>query len=127
MTHKIAIIKTHEYCPGYGDNGYEMIVQSITEWEEVTDDEFKTLRAASSRLGFMVLEQPTEPKKFIAKTVADYKAYVLAEEARMAEEKKKRAEVALERKFKKELKDKDSKLKMLKKLQEELGVETTSK
>jgi hypothetical protein len=123
MTHKIAIIKTFEYTPGYGDDGTETIVQSITEWEEVTDDEFKTLRAASNRLGFIVLEQPTEPRKFIAKTVADYKAYVLAEEARLAEEKQKREEAALERKFKKELKDKESKIRMLKKLQEELGTE----
>ena len=123
MTHKIAIIKTREYLPGYGDDGYEMIVQSIIDWEEVSDDEYRTLLAAQGILGFVILEQPTDTKKFIAKTVADYKAWALAEEQRRAEEKKKREEAALARKFKKELKDKESKLKMLKKLQDELGSE----
>jgi hypothetical protein len=121
MTHKIAIIKTFDYYPGYGDDGHEVIIQSITDWEEVTDDEFKTLEAASRTLGFKMLEQPTDLPKFVAKTVKDYKAWALAEEARRAKEAKDRADKALERKFKKELKDKDSKLKMLKKLQEELG------
>lgn len=123
MTHKIAIIKYIEHCPGYGDDGYEMITHIITDWAEVTDDEYKTLRAASSTLGFAIIEQPTDLPKFVAKTVADYKAWALAEEARLAEEKKKREEAALQRKFKKELKDKASKEAMLKKLADELGVE----
>ena len=127
MTYRIAIIKTLEYYPGYGDEGSETIIQSITDWAEVTDDEFKTLKAASSSMGFVVLEQPVDTPKFVAKTVADYKAFVIAEEARKAEAEKKRDELALERKFKKELKDKASKEKMLAKLSEELGVKLVKK
>lgn len=123
MTYKIAILKTFDYCPGYGDDGMETIIQSITDWVEVSDDDYKTLRAASSKLGFKIIEQPTDLPKFVAKTVADYKAWALAEEAREAADKKKREEAALERKFKKELKDKASKEAMLKKLANELGVE----
>lgn len=123
MTRKIAIIKTFEYCPGYGDDGYETIVQSITDWAEVSDEDFKTLHAASTVLGFKLIEQPTDLPKFVLKTVADYKAWALAEEARQAEEKKKREKTALERKFKKELKDKASKEAMLRKLAEDLGVD----
>lgn len=123
MAHKIAIIKFLEYYPGYGDDGYEMIAHSITDWAEVTDSEYKTLRAASATLGFIIIEQPTDLPKFVAKTVADYKAWALAEEARLAAEKKKRDQAALDRKFKKELKDKASKEAMLKKLADELGVE----
>lgn len=123
MTHKIAIIKTFDYCPGYGDDGMETIVQSITDWAEVTDDEYKTLYAASRNLGFKIIEQPVDLPKFIAKTVADYKAWALAEEAREAAEKKKREQAALDRKFKKELKDKASKEAMLKKLADDLGVD----
>jgi hypothetical protein len=37
MTHKIAIIKYIEHCTGYGDDAYEMIAHSITDWAEVTD------------------------------------------------------------------------------------------
>ena len=123
MSHKIAIIKFSQYTPGYGDDGYEMIAHSITDWAEVTDDEYKTLRAASVTLGFTIIEQPTDLPKFVAKTVEDYKAWALAEEARLASEKKKRDQAALERKFRKELKDKASKEAMLKKLADELGVE----
>lgn len=122
MTHKIAIVKFIEHCPGYGDDGYEMIAHSITDWAEVTDDEYKTLRAASSTLGFTIIEQPTDLPKFVAKTVEDYKAWALAEAAREAADKKKREQAALERKFKKELKDKASKEAMLKKLAQDLGV-----
>jgi len=123
MTRKIAIIKTRDYYPGYGDDGFEVIIQSITDWTEVTDDEYKTLNAASATLGFKILEQPIDTPKFVAKTVADYKAWALAEEARKVTEAKERAAKALERKFKKELKDKTTKIAMLKKLQEELGNE----
>jgi len=125
MSRKIAIIKGRDYYNDpYGDSysGYHKIVESITEWEEVSDDEFRSLKAASGNLEFFIIEQPVDTKKFIAKTIADYKALVKAEEERAAEEKRKREEAALQRKFKKELKDKASKEKMLAKLAEELGV-----
>jgi hypothetical protein len=127
MPHKIAIITTKEYARSYGDeyDGYDKIIESITDWEEVTDAEFKTLQHASHRLNFSIIEQPTDVKKFVAKTIADYKAICAAEELRAAEEKRVREEAALQRKFKKELKDKGSKEKMLKKLAEELGVDLT--
>jgi methionine salvage enolase-phosphatase E1 len=83
------------------------------------------LRAASSTLRFTIIEQPTDLPKFVAKTVEDYKARALAEAAREEAEKKKRADEALARKLKKELKDKESKLKMFKKLQEELGADAS--
>ena len=125
MTHKIAIITTRDYTRGYGDDydDYGKIIESITDWEEVSDEDYKTLQYAAPRLNFAIIEQPTDTKKFIAKSIADYTAISKAEAIREAEEKQKRADAALARKFKKELKDKDSKIKMLKKLQEELGPE----
>ena len=123
MSHKIAIITSREYYSGDYSEDYHKIIDSITDWEEVTDDEFKSLQYASARLGFSILEQPADAKKFIAKTIADYKAIALADEERAAKEKKERADAALARKFKKELKDRESKLKMFNKLKEELGQE----
>jgi hypothetical protein len=125
MTHKIAIITTRDYTRGYGDDydDYGKIIESITDWEEVSDEDYKTLQYAAPRLNFAILEQPTDTKKFIAKSIADYTAIAKAEAIREAEERQKRADAALARKFKKELKDKDSKIKMLKKLQAELGPE----
>jgi hypothetical protein len=129
MTHKIAIITTRDYTRGYGDDydDYGKIIESITDWEEVSDEDYKTLQYAAPRLNFAIIEQPTDTKKFIAKSIADYTAIAKAEAIREAEEKQKRADAALARKFKKELKDKESKLKMLKKLQEELGPEALAR
>jgi hypothetical protein len=119
---KIAIIKTREFSDYYDYDNYcsHKIIDTITDWSEVSDDDFKALQHMSSRLGFTILERVDTPG-FIAKTVKDYTDMVRAEEARLAEEKKKRDEAALARKMKKELKDKASKEKMLKKLVDELG------
>lgn len=125
MTHKIAVIKTREFenYSDYDNYSMQKIVESITEWEEVSDEDFKALQFALPRIGCTIIERPMNEPAFIAKTLADYKAFAKAEEAKAAEEKRKREEAALERKFKKELKDKASKEKMLAKLAKELGVE----
>lgn len=121
MPRKIAIITTgHESYDRYGD-GYGRIVESITDWEEVSDEDFKCLQAMQDRLGYHVIERPKEMSEFVRKTVADYKAYVRAEEKRLQEEKEKREKAALDRKMKKELKDKKSKTELLAKLVAELG------
>lgn len=118
MAHKIAIIKTRtfENYSDYDSYSIQRIVESITDWEEVSDEDYKMLISAAGRLGFQVLEQPIDTKKFIGKTIADYKAFV-------QEEKRQREEAALQRKFKKELKDQQSKEKMLQKIVAELGLD----
>jgi hypothetical protein len=125
MSHYIAIITSKDYYSGYEHDERDILITSITDWYEVTDDEYKALRAAQSRLGYMILERPTDMKVFVAKTVADYLAYAKAEEKRMAAEKEARENAAIERKIKKELKDKASKLKMFEKLKAELGQEAS--
>lgn len=122
MTHKIAIIKTREvdhYDSGYDDYSSIKIIESITDWCEVTDEEFSTLQMASGRLGFVVLEQPTDTKAFVAKTIAEYTALARAEKERQAEEKRKREEAALQRRLKKELKDTKTKKALYEKLKGE--------
>lgn len=132
MSHKIAIISIRKvpyvYYDSYGDNyGDVLVANSITEWEEVTDEEYELLLRAEQHHGtFKVIEQVVNQKEFIAKTVSDYKKLLAAEEARLADEKRKKEEAALQRKFKKELKDKESKQKMLEKLASELGVEVVT-
>lgn len=122
MTHKIAIITSREVYYGY-DEDQVKIVDSITDWEEVSDEDYKTLNFAAGRLGFVLIEQPIDTKQFVAKTITQYKAIAEAEVKKAAAEKVKREQAALERKFKKELKTKESKLAMLKQLQAELGDE----
>lgn len=120
MTHKIAIITTQDVYHNYGDD-HETLVKSITDWEEVSDEDFRMLQQASYKLNFFILEQPTDTKAFIAKTISDYKELVKKEAAKAAEEKRKREERAQQRKFQKELKDKESKKALLEKLKAELG------
>ena len=122
MTHKVAIILVDQVYD-YHDEGYDTIVKTITEWEEISHEDFLVLQSASYRKGFRIIEQPLVPKDFIAKTVSEEIARAKAEAIKLEEEKVKRAEAAKLRKYKKDLKDKESKLALLKKLQEELGEE----
>lgn len=128
MTRKIAIIKTREFNTGY-DGTYSTLklIDSITDWTEVSDDDYEMLSSASHSMNFTVIEQPIDTEVFISKTVKDYKALVEKEKKRAAEEKAQREKAALERKFKKELKDQASKQRMLEKLTAELGVEIVKK
>lgn len=129
MPHKIAIITSRDFYSDDQDYNYDSthtkIVESITDWKEITDDEFLALKSNSSRLGFTVIEQPINIDAFVKKTVDDYLAFTKAETKRLAEEKVAREAAALARKFKKELKDRDSKLKMFQKLKIELEGEIT--
>ncbi len=120
MTHKIAIITSgYDNYDQYGDS-YRRVVESITDWDEVSDVDFKCLKAMESRLGYHVIERPLDTETFIKKTVADYKTYVRAEESRLENEKIARANAAAERKYKRDLKDKASKRKLFEKLKAEL-------
>ncbi len=124
--HKIAIITTgYENYDQYGDS-YGIIVNSITDWAEVSDEEFKCLKAMETQLGYHVIERPLNMDDFVKKTVADYLVYVQAEEKRRAEEKARREQAALNRKLKKDLKDKENKKELLKKLIDEVGLETVN-
>lgn len=126
MSHYIAIIMTKDYYPGgYGDDGYETLIASITDWYEVTDDEYKALWTVQSRLGYKILERPADMKAFVARTVVDYLAFAKAEEKRLEAEKAAREKAALERKMKKELKDQKSKKALYEKLKAELGADAT--
>lgn len=129
MSHYIAIIYGRElsqYDSYHDDYSTMKIVESITDWEEVTDEEFKILRFQSSRMNYSIIVRPTDTKKFIAKTIADYLAVAKVEEEKAVKEKKEREDAALARKFKKELKDRASKEKMLAKLVQELGPEAVT-
>lgn len=124
MTHKIAIITT-----GYEhyDDDCSRIVESITDWTEVSGEDLKCLKAMESKLQYHVIEQPVDADAFVKKTVAEYMVYVKAEAKRQALAKEKRDKAALERKMNKGMKDKASKEQMLAKLSEELGVEIVKK
>ena len=121
MTHKIAIITSRDVYSNYGDDS-NTIINNITEWTEVTHEDYLLLQKASARqYNFAILEQPVDTPAFIAKTIADYLEVAKAEEATADADKKKRAAQTLARKHKNELKNRESKLALLNKLKAELG------
>ena len=92
---------------------------------KISHEDFAVLKKASYRKGFKILEQPVDIKEFVAKTVSEEIARAKEEAIKLEEDKVKRAEAARLKKYKKDLKDKESKIALLKKLQAELGNEVT--
>lgn len=104
---KIAIITIHDDYRSDYDN-YDRIVHSITDWAEVTDDEFFALKNASYRKGYTVIEQQIDQDGFIKRTVAEYLAECAKEAAKEAERKEKEAAKRRERELKRKAKDEAS-------------------
>jgi hypothetical protein len=123
MKHKIAIITSHTDYNAYDDYAdSDTVVNSITEWTEVSHEDFEMLKQSSYlNRNFFVVEQPIDPGEFVAKTVADYIEYTKAENIRVAKEAQSRKDSAEAKRLKKLETDKERKVKLLKKLQDELG------
>lgn len=111
----------------------------ITEWTEITNEEYKDLERAIRYLNqqqcqfsivhkiifFPQTENDTvssNQKEFILEKVSDYKAYLEKEERKRNKEKAEEERKKLERKMKRELKTRDQKLKLLEELKKELEV-----
>jgi hypothetical protein len=100
----IAIVFVDEVSHNYDD--YSEIVKSITDWTQVTEEQYQILARpipweVERKLGgrrFRVLERPADEPKFVLDTVADFiKAYEQIDRERKereAEEKRKREEKA---------------------------------
>ena len=116
---KVAVFWTEDRYDKYDD--YEKIVTSITDWTEISDDDFLILQRASWKKNFTVVEQPNPQPAFIAKTIEDFLAEEHAALEKEAAAKKKRAAAALKKKLEKDLKDKESKIELFEKLKKELG------
>jgi hypothetical protein len=104
MTKKIAIVISRD-C--YSDDYYTRVIDSISEWVEVTDDEYDKLHKYKYDLGYEIIEQPSNTKEFIANTLERIRLLITKREAQEAEEKRKRAEAAEKRRLKKLAKDEE--------------------
>jgi 3-methyladenine DNA glycosylase AlkD len=118
---KIAIITVHDGCFNSYDD-YTRIVQSITDWAEVTDEEFFALQNASYRKQFTIIEQQIDQDEFIKRTVAEYLEEVAKEAAKEAERKEKEAAKRRERELKRKAKDAEAEKALLADLLKKHGV-----
>lgn len=111
---KIAIVTTYTNY----DN-YDVLVDSITDWSEVSDYDYQILVAESHNTGnFQVIERLDAKPDFIPKTIADY-----LQKAKEEAENKLRAEQAAKAKkeaaaLKKKAKTEADELALLRQLQE---------
>ena len=104
---KIAIITIHEGCYNSYDD-YSRIVQSVTDWAEVSDEDFFTLKNASYQKGFTIIEQEMDQYGFIKRTVAEYLAELAEAAKKEAERKEKEAAKRRERELKRKAKNEEA-------------------
>lgn len=120
---KIALIKTRE-LNDY-DTFFERIINSITEWEEVTNVELKLLKDYFNRNStherILVVEFVENQRETIDLTVKAQLEYIKKEEEKRLAEKKAKEEKARTRKLKLDQKKLEDKKKLLEQLRKELG------
>lgn len=94
----------------YDYESNDRIIESITDWSEVTDEEYKLLYAYCRNYNYSIIERKDIQPEFILKTIAQAK-----EEARFLQEKlqkqkeiaeKKKQDALLKRKAKTEAEEK---------------------
>lgn len=110
---EIAIITVKELWH-YDD--YSRVVESITEWTEVSDEDYKLLVKFSSNYDWNVIERLDKKPSFVLNTV---KAAI--EEVRLAEEREKKVKEEADKKkqerlLKKRAKDEAAEKKLLEQL-----------
>lgn len=105
---KIAIIKIQE---SYLNYDHELVVERVTEFQEVDDETYGILVNAQHANNFRIIEYPANPEEFILKTVTDYKNKILREEKKRQQEiedaNKAKLARALKRKAANEKKEKE--------------------
>jgi hypothetical protein len=92
---KIAILKYNNQCYYHGDGDELWIANSISDWTEVSDEDYNILIQAQNTYTFRVIERPENEKEFIEKTVSHYIKVVKERNEKMKqqreiEDKKKR-------------------------------------
>jgi ubiquinone biosynthesis protein COQ9 len=116
---KVAIIKVlndKEYCQECGQ--YDIIVQSITDWVEISDEDYNLLRKYGLKDGYSLVVMPDNPKEIIKKTVMEHIETAKRSKARIEAEAKKREDRRKARELRKLAKTKEQEKKLLQQLKE---------
>lgn len=124
-THKVAIVRFIGQYTSYDDYN-DNIVNSITQWEEVSDEEFNLLvdscnyaTAKISGFEYRVVEQLGIGSNTVIRNIREYVQHIEAQRKAEQIEKDARAEKARERQMKKLAKDKEARRLLLEQLQQE--------
>ena len=95
---------------------YTKIVDSITDWTEVTDEEYKLLVKFSSKYNWFVIERLDKKPEFILNTVKAALEEVQREEERQRVKKEEADKKKQERLLRKRTKDEAAEKKLLEQL-----------
>jgi hypothetical protein len=104
---KVALIT---YFKGIHDDyyGHQVIPTSITDWQEVSDDDYKLLMYGAAKNKWYVMEQPLDQGKTIVKCIDDGLKIIKAQAEREKQYKAEQERKKLQRLEKK--KEKENKL-----------------
>lgn len=97
MSRQIAIINIREIRDYDHDSFKTIIASSITDWSEVSDEEYQLLTQYSWRGKFTIVERLDITKDFVGTTVQEYKEMAKKEKAREDKEEKDRLKKKKER------------------------------
>lgn len=114
--HLIAIVNCRDHYFNYGDD-HAMLIQSISDWSEVTTEELNLLQRFGLNYSWKVIERVDADPKFIATTVKAALAEVKKQEELQAEAKAKAEAAKAQRELKRQAKTQAEELKLLETLQ----------
>jgi hypothetical protein len=114
---QIAIFKPH-LIHYYED--YTALIESITEWSEVTDEEYKLLQQWVAKYDYTMIERVDKKPDFLPKTIAAAIAEAKALDDALKKQKEEAERKRQERALKKLAKDKRQKEELYARLKAEL-------
>jgi len=123
---KVKIVLLHERY--YSDDDYSstqrILGESLSDWEEITDDELKYLREHLYKLNFGITRYPTivvQDDIPVRDRITSIKELVKKERAKAEAERRKNEKEKAERSAKKAAKTREKELKLFKEFQEKYG------
>lgn len=114
--HQVAIINCKDVHFNYGDD-HEVLIQSISDWSEVTTEELSLLNRFSLNYSWKVIERLDSDPKFIATTVQAALNQVKAQQKAQEEAKAKAEAAKVQRELKRKAKTQAEELRLLQTLQ----------
>jgi hypothetical protein len=115
MTRLIAIIKSR-YIERY-DN-YSVLVESITDWSEVTDEEYALLCNWSNKYDYTVITRLDKQPDFLPKTISAALKEAKKEQEELEKKKQEEQKLKLERELKRKARNEKKERELLEALQE---------
>lgn len=115
MTKLIAIIKPY-HIERYDD--YSVLVESITDWSEVTDEEYALLCNWSNKYDYTVITRLDKQPDFLPKTISAALKEAKKEQEELEKKKQEEQKLKLERELKRKARNEKKERELLEALQE---------